>query len=279
MTTLLVLLICFVFAFAILHWRRTFGKRGWITALVLALVFSLFLAYFSVSSAWIPHGLSADVFHQQNELGQYAGTFPWSKLSYPLSLSVYHTPFENLTLEYPYAHGQVRFSTLFAGTDILRTKGMYWYYYPVFGAMPLQYDINFPFSEPLQFFGYLLVFFTLFNFVGALLGISLAYAIEKRRNPIERTPNRRMIPKVGEDSEGAKINPRKVVALIPVVFIGLYFYLGVIVWDALLSSFSSVVGGLETMFLFVFILWVGFGCLICYFLGLLMIAILRNKKS
>jgi hypothetical protein len=192
---------------------------------------------------------------------------------------VYHTPFENLTYEYPYAYGQVRFSTLFAGTNILRTEGTYWYYYPIMGPSPLQYNINFLFSEPFQFFGYLLVFFTIFNFVGALLGLSLAYATVKRRKPIERTPNRRVIPKVGEDSEGAKINPRKAVALIPAVLIGLYFYLGVIVWNALLSSFSSSAGGLETMILFLFILWVGFGFLVCYFLGLMIIAILRTKKS
>jgi hypothetical protein len=58
------------------------------------------------------------------------------------------------------------------------------------------------------------------------------------------------------------------VAVIPVVLIGLY-----------LPSFSSLGGGLENAFLFVFILWVGFGSLAGYFLGLLMIAILRNKKS
>lgn len=188
--------------------------------------------------------------------------------------------FKNLTLEYQYMYGQVRFSTLFAGTDILRTKGTFWYFYPVMGPMPLQYDINFPFSEPLQFFGYLLVFFIIFNYVGALLGLSVAYAIQKRRKPSERTPNRRMILKVGEDSDGAAINPRKMVALIPFVFIGLYFYLGVVIWNALLSSFSPYAGGgLETVLLFVFISWIGFGFLVCYFLGLLMITILRNKKS
>jgi len=279
MTTLLALVLCFVFAFPILHRRRRFGKRGWITTLVLALVLSLFLAYFSISSVWIPHGLSDDIFHQQSELGEYAGTFPWSELSYPLSLSVYHTPFQNLTYQYPYAYGQVRFSTQFAGMNILQTEGRYWYFYPVFGPMPLQYNINFLFSDPFQFFGYLLALFTIFNFVGALLGLSLAYAIEKRRKPIEKAPNRRMVPKVGEDFERTKIKTRKAVALILAVFLGLYFYLGIIIWNALLSSFSSTSGGLETMFLFLFIFWVGFGFLVCYFFGLILIAILRSKKS
>jgi hypothetical protein len=278
--TLLALVICFVFGFATLRWRRTVGDKDWITALVLALVLSLFLAHFSVSSVWIPHGLSDDVFHQQSELGEYAGTFPLSRLSYPFSLSVYHTPFKNLTSQYPYMYGEVQFSTLFACTGVLHTKGTFGYFYPVMGPMPLQYDINFPFSEPLQFFSYLLVFFTIFNYVGALLGLSLAYAIEKRRERSGSTPNRRRIPKVGEDSERAMINLRKMVVLIPVVFVGLYFYLGTIIWGALLSSFSPYAGGgLENMLLFVFISWIGFGFLVCYFLGLLMITILRNKRS
>jgi hypothetical protein len=88
-----------------------------------------------------------------------------------------------------------------------------------------------------------------------------------------------MVPKFGEHFEGVGINARKLAVLIPVLFIGLYFYLGVIIWDALLSSFSSVSGGVESMSLFAFILWVGFGFLVCYLLGLLTIAILRNKKS
>jgi hypothetical protein len=248
------------------------------TAIVIALVFSLFVAYFSVSSVWFPHGLSDDVFHQQNVFGEYAGTFPLSELSYPLSLSVYHAPFESLTYEYPYRYGQVGFSTLFAGTNIVRTEGTFWYYYPIMGPSPLQYNINFLFSEPLQFFGYLLVLFTLFNFIGALLGLSLAYAIAKRFKSIERTSDSPIIPKVGEDSEGARMKYRKAVALIPAVLIGLYFYLGVFVWNALLSSFSSSHGGVESMSLFVFILWVGFGFLVCYFLGLIMIAILARAE-
>jgi hypothetical protein len=249
------------------------------TAMVIALVFSLFVAYFSVSSVWFPHGLNDDVFHQQNVFGEYAGTFPLSELSYPLSLSVYHTSWESLTYEYPHAYGQVGFSTLFAGTNIVRIEGTFWYNNRWMGPAPLQYNINFLFSEPLQFFGCLLVLFTLFNFIGALLGFSLAYAIAKRLKPIERTSNPPIIPKVGEDSEGAKMKYRKAVALIPAVLIGLYFYFGVFVWNALLSSFSSTHGGVESMSLFVFILWVDYGFLVCYFLGLIMIAILINKKS
>jgi hypothetical protein len=249
------------------------------TAIVIALVFSLFVAYFSVSSVWFPHGRSDDVFRQQNRFGDYAGAFPLSELSYPFSLSVYHTPFiDSLTFDEWYAYGQVGFSTLFAGTNIVRIEGTFWYFYPIEGASPLQYRINFLFSEPLQFFGCLLVLFTLFNFIGALLGFSLAYAIAKRLKPIERTSNPLIIPKVGEDSEGTKMKPSKAVALIPAVLIGSYFYFGVFVWNALLSSFSSHGGREESMSLFVFILWVGFGFLVCYFLGLIMIAILARAE-
>jgi hypothetical protein len=246
------------------------------TALVLALVFSLFLAYFSVSSVWIPYGLSDDVLHQQNEFGEYAGTYPWCKLSYPLTLSVYHTPFENLTLINYDAYGSVRFSILLAGTNILRINGIYWYFYPVMGPMPLQYNINFLFSDPLQFFCYLLFLFTLFNFAGALLGISLAYAIEKKRKPIERTPNQSVMPRLSEDSGGARIKRMKMRALMGA---SLWALMGAFVWSALSSSANSVVGGVENFTLFLFVSWVGFGFLLCYFLGSVAIAILRNKKG
>jgi len=249
------------------------------TAFVLALTLSLFLAYSSVSIVWIPHGLSDDLFHEQNRLGEYAGTAPWSELSYPFSLSVYHTPFENLTLNvtYSYAYGQVRFSTLFAGMDIVQIKGTYGYYYPVLGSTPLQYNIDFLFSEPFQFFGYLLAFFTFFNFAGALIGFGLAYAIEKRRKPIEKTSNQRITRRVGEHAEEIRSHRMKVAALLSVVFIGLYLYLGVNVWNALLSSFDSVLGGLENILLFLFISWIGFGFLACYFLVLLMLRTLRKR--
>lgn len=253
-----------------------FSKEHWITALVLALVFSLFLAYFSVSSVWIPYGLSDDVLHQQNEFGAYAGTYPWCKFSYPLTLSVYHTPFENLTLIHYDAYGSVRFSMLFAGTNILRINGIYWYFYPVMGPTPLQYSINFLFSDPLQFFGYLLFLFTLFNFAGALLGISLAYAIEKKRKPIERTPIERVKPRLSEDSGRARIKQMKMRALMGT---SLWALMGAFVWSALLSSAHSVEGGVERATLFLFVLWAGFGFLLCYFLGWVAIAILRNKKG
>jgi hypothetical protein len=269
------LLTCFIFAFAILQWRGPFCKKSWVTAIVLALVFSLFLAFFSVSSVWIPYGLSDNVLHQQNTVGEYAGTFPWSELSYPLTLSVYHTPFENLTLIHFDAYGQASFSMLFAGTDILRTNGTYWYFTAVMGPMPLHYNINFVFSDPLQFFDYLLVLFTLFNFAGALLGISLAYMIE-RLKPIERTPNQRVIPRVDEDSTGARVKRVKMVALIGTI---VWALMGAGVWDALLSSAHALAGGAENVTLFLFVSWVGFGFLLCYFLGSFTIAILKDKKG
>lgn len=268
------MLTCFVFAFTIPLCRGPFRKKSWTTALVLALVFSLFLAFFSVSSVWIPYGLSDNVLHQQNQLGEYAGTFPWSELSYPLTLSVYHTPFENLTLIYYEAYGNASFSTLFAGTYILRTSGTYWYFYAVMGPMPLHYNINFVFSDPLQFFHYLLVLFTLFNFAGALLGISLAYMIE-RRKPIGRTSNQRVIPRADEDSTGARVKRVKMVALIGTI---VWALIGATVWDALFFSAPALEGGAENFILFLFVSWVGFGILLCYFLGSLTIAILRAKK-
>lgn len=271
------MLICFVFAFVILHWRRTFGKRGWATAIVLALVFSLFLAYFSLSNVWVPHALSDDVLYQEERAhGEFEGLFPWSKLSYPLSLSVVHTPFSQLTFQYPYAHGQVRFTVFFAGTNMTQINGAFWYYYPVMGPMPLQYKIDFVFSPPLQFFGFLLVSFTLFDFVGALLGISLAYFTEKRL--FKRVP-RSPIVEVNENLKGRRMDLGKPTALILIPIVFLYFYSLLTIWNALLSSFNSTTGGWENMILSLFILWIALGILACLFLGALAATILRKRRS
>jgi hypothetical protein len=163
---------------------------------------------------------------------------------------------------------------LFAGTGILRTNGTYWYFYALMGPMPLHYNINFVFSDPLQFFGYLLVLFTLFNFAGALLGISLAYTVE-RRKPIGKTSNQRVIPRADEDSTGAKVKSTKMRALTVTI---VWALMGASVWDALFFSAPTLEGGAENFNLFLFVSWVGFGILLCYFLGSLTIAILRSKK-
>jgi hypothetical protein len=178
--TLLALLASCVFAFAILRWKKAFNKRWWAITIIFALLFSLFLAYVSVSSVWVPHALSDNVFYQQNVHGEYGGMFPWSQLSYPACLSVYHTPFETLTFGGDYAYGQVRFTIAFAGANVAQINGTFWYFYPIYGPSLLQYNIDFLFHDSVQFFGYLLALYTIFNFIGALVGIGLAYALHRQ---------------------------------------------------------------------------------------------------
>jgi len=168
-----------VFTFAFLWWRKVFRRRVWMVVVVLAFVLSLFLAYVSVSSVWTPHPLSSDVFPERNAPSEYEGVFPWSRLSYPLYLNVYHTPFDQLTWVYPLAYGQVRFSMFFASAKILVVNGTFSYLAYAMGPMPLSYNIDFLFSHSRDFFYFLLAMVTFFNIIGSLLGIILAKTLHK----------------------------------------------------------------------------------------------------
>jgi hypothetical protein len=141
---------------------------------------SFLLAYVSVASVWTPHPLSDDVFRQQNALGEYEGMFPLSKLSYPLYLRVYHTPFNSLILENGTAHGQVFFSVFFATANVIRVSGVFTCFYMVYGPVPLHYKIDFLFSDSPEFFGFLVALFTFVNIIGALLGIILAKTLYEK---------------------------------------------------------------------------------------------------
>ena len=176
---LLAFAIFFVFTFVFLWWKKAFSRRVWTVVVVLACVLSLFFAYVSVSGVWTPHPLSSDVFREQNALGEYEGMFPWSRLSYPLYLNVYHTPFNQLTLVYPHFYEQVRFSIFFASAKILVVNGTFLYRAYIMGPMPVSYIIDFLFSNSRDFFYFLLVTFTFFNIIGALLGIILAKTLHK----------------------------------------------------------------------------------------------------
>jgi len=149
---LLAFVIFLVFTFAFLQWRKTFGRSVCTAAVVLACVFSLFLAYVSVSSVWTPQPLSDDVFGEQNALGEYEGVFPWSRLSYPLYLNVYHTPFQQQTLIESHYCGQACFSIFFATAKVFVVYGTFSYYAYAMGPMPLSYTIDFLFSDSPEFF-------------------------------------------------------------------------------------------------------------------------------
>ncbi len=170
---LLAFITFFVFAFTYLTSGKTLKRRILLVAAI-AVVACVFLTFISVSNVWTPNPLSDAVFRAQNSFGEYEGVFPWSKLSYPLYLNVYHTSFENLTFTYtPHltGNGEARFSIFFANTKILVVGANYSYFAAAVGSMPLYYRIDFPFSNSTDFFAFLMTIFGLFNILGAVLGI------------------------------------------------------------------------------------------------------------
>jgi hypothetical protein len=155
-----------------------FGKMVWIAAAILAIALSFFLAYYSVSSVWVPNQLTDDVAHKEQGLEVYRGTFPLSQLSYPFSLGVHHLSthewFSN-----NYGYGQVIFSTFFLNFNVFRINGTY-SYKEVMGPYPLSYRMNFLFSDPTDFFNFLVFFYAFINIVGALLGMFIGRIIIRK---------------------------------------------------------------------------------------------------
>jgi hypothetical protein len=164
-----------------LQYRKVLSRRVWTVVVVLACVSSLVVAFVSLWNVWTPYPTSWDLGHSCN--GEFDGFFPWSRLSYPLCLSVYHTPFNQLTFDRlsGVAQGQVRFSIFLANAKAVEVNGTFGYPYFIMGFMPLSYHIDFPFfSSAERFFVFLLTLFALFNIVGALLGVTLANMLYKR---------------------------------------------------------------------------------------------------
>lgn len=177
---LLAFSVLLVFAFAFTVRNKGLGKWAWIALVVFAVVFSLFCAYSSVRSVWVPHPLSDDVHREQDALGNSQGSLPWSKLSYPLFLSVYHTPFSQLRYQGELAYGEVRFTTFLASANIIQVNGTFSYFYPIMGPSPLYYKIDFMFSDSQEFFNFLIALYTLFDTIGALLGVLVARALYEK---------------------------------------------------------------------------------------------------
>jgi len=150
-----------------------------VVTIVLAVVFSLFVAYSSVSSVWVPHQLSDNVFHEENALGQYQGMFPWSKLSYPFFMSVYHTPFSQLTFQGSYAFGRARFTVFFANFGVFQIDGTFFYVVIIYGAAPLHYNMDYGFSDE-SLFDFLVVFYTFVNIIGAFIGVIIARTLYRK---------------------------------------------------------------------------------------------------
>lgn len=127
-----------------------------------------------------------DYLDVQNSAGEYEGVFPWAKLSYPFSLSVFHElpPLDGDNLpqndiRYQYEYGQVQFSILIANLRTIIFNGTYWFE-PVRGWTPMHYKIYSTFSNPDAFYDFLIVLFTILNATGALLGFVVAKTSQAR---------------------------------------------------------------------------------------------------
>jgi hypothetical protein len=170
----LALVICFTLLFQ--SWRRKLNRKGWAVIAIFAFSVSVILASVSVWSVWTPYTTNWN-FHG----GESDGIFPLSKLSYPLCLSVYHTPFIHLLYDGMHISGDVSFSFFLMNAKVTVINGTF-SYPPVFGEVQLSYSIDFPlFNNGETFFIFLLSLFTIFNMIGALIGIALANILPKKR--------------------------------------------------------------------------------------------------
>jgi hypothetical protein len=163
-----------IVTFSFLVWKKTVGRKTWMAIIVLAMLFSLFVAYISVSNIWTPDPLNDNVYREQNESGKFSGTLPWSHCSYPLTLTVFHTPFQQVTKNQYYAYGNAEFIISFANLSLIQVKGNYTYNNWVMGPAPLHYQIDSIFSNSLEFFWSLVALFTVFNFLAGIVAIIIA---------------------------------------------------------------------------------------------------------
>jgi hypothetical protein len=176
-----VFLVVLVVTSAVFLWKKAVGRKTWVALVLFAILFSFVAAYISVSNVWTPSPLSDDVFRAQDKHGNFNGTLPLSQLSYPISLTVFHTPFQQVTLDQNgyYAHGKAEFNVTFTNFNFLQVNGNYSYLYPIMGPSPLIYEIDSVFNNGPEFFGSLVALFTVFNCFAAFAAIILA-TVSKR---------------------------------------------------------------------------------------------------
>ena len=171
----LALVVCFILPFQ--SWRRKLSRRDWAVVAAFAFLVSLILAFVSVWSVWTPCTTNLN-FHG----GEFDGYFPWSKLSYPLCLSAYHTPLIRLLYDGMRISGDVSFSFFLTNTKVMEVNGTF-SYPPIFGEVPLSYSLDFPlFNNGETFFIFMLTLFTILNMIGASIGIALANTLAKKRS-------------------------------------------------------------------------------------------------
>jgi hypothetical protein len=168
------LVFCFTLPFWL--WRKEFSRRNWLVVVAFAFFVSLLLACASIWSVLKPNASNVD-FHD----GEFDGYFPLSKLSYPIYMSVYHTPFERLLYDGIFLSGNVSFTIFITNAKVMEVNGTFHYEHFELTRIPLFYSLDFPLFNDLQrFFLFLLILFTLFNVMGALIGIVSAHTLVKR---------------------------------------------------------------------------------------------------
>jgi hypothetical protein len=148
------------------------------------MLMSIILAFISIWSVWTPFITNHN--HYEIYSGEFNGYFPWSRLSYPLYISVYHTPFIHLHYDGIRILGNVVFKFFLVNVKVMEVRGEF-YYPPVMGITQLHYSLNFPFfNDGEKFFIFLLIIFTFLNIIGTLLALALTYVfLERRQNCVK----------------------------------------------------------------------------------------------
>jgi hypothetical protein len=173
----LVFVLAVCFTLPLFLWKKRLSTVDWALVAAFASLLSLLLSFISVWSVWTPYTTNLD-FHG----GEFDGYFPWSKLSYPFYLSVYHTPFARLLYDGMHISGSVSIDIYLINAKAVEVNGKF-SYPPVFGKVPLSYSLNLPlFNNGETFFIFLLILFTFFNTVGAILGILVAHTFVKKKH-------------------------------------------------------------------------------------------------
>lgn len=165
-------------------WRRTTSTREvWAKISALTILASLTLSFLSICSAWTPYVSNMSV-HD----GEFDGFLPFSKLSYPMYMTVYHTPLNQRLFDGGSLSGNASFCILFAGFKVVEVRGRFGYA-AILGMSRLVYSLDFPaFNNGLIFFLFMLALFTVQDIIGAVLGIlstCVLVALKKRRKTVQ----------------------------------------------------------------------------------------------
>jgi hypothetical protein len=174
---LLVFAVSLLLAFSLLFFTKRTDRKKWTILIVLVLLVSFIFAYISVSNVWTPATTSFTV-----RAGERGGHFPWSKLSYPIYMTVEH--YFNRYTGRDYS-GTVHFNIFLAWTRIITVNGQF-YYPAVYGEVRLSYSLDSPFFTASTFYAFIVALFTALNLSGSLLGFALAHILSRRVSRFRR---------------------------------------------------------------------------------------------